>query len=110
LSDRLVTAIIAAAVMAIMAIGLPIGLLFLTRGKGVQFVGAYLSFASWGSATVFAAAITGLVLGSQRTTVLFGHLWLTERPRNSWLSLLLWIGLVAIGVLGYYLLPLHDGT
>jgi hypothetical protein len=103
------TAIIAAVVMAIMAIGLPVGLLILTRGKGVPFVGAYLSFASWGSAIIIASAMTGFALGSVRTVVLFGHLWLTERPRNAWLSSLLWIALIAIGLTGYYLLPSHDG-
>lgn len=74
LIDRLATSFIAAFVMAIMAVGMPMGLLIVTRGKALQFLGAYLSFAQWGSGVPLAAAVVGLVMGSERTVVLFGHL------------------------------------
>lgn len=91
--------------MALMAVGAPLGLLILTRGKVVQVVEAYLSFAQWGSAVIATAGLTGLALGSDRTIVLFGHLWLTERPRRALLSSVLWLALFAIGFVSYSLLP-----
>jgi len=73
----------------------------------MQVAGIYLAFSGWGYAVIAAAAITGFALGSKRMTVVFGHLWLTERPSNPLVSALLWVGLVLVGTIGYFVLSHH---
>jgi len=100
-ADRAATSLLAAMLSALMVALVPIGGLIATQGQGVMFLGLYASVPQWGLPVVFVPTIAGFVLGSERAMSLFGHLWLTERPRNVLLTSLLWAVLILSGAIGY---------
>ena len=82
LNDRFVAGFLSALMITVMAIRTPIALLLLTRGRALEVFGVFSTFHSWGTAVVAAAWLTGFAIGSERSIVLFAHLWGTERPKN----------------------------
>ena len=92
-SERLVTACISAFLIASMASLAPLLVLIFLRGHGVGILDSYRTFQFWGSAATIVAGGAGFVLGADRTTDMFGHLFCTHRPKNIGLTLLLWISL-----------------
>jgi hypothetical protein len=103
LSDRIVAAAISAFLMAIMAVGSPIALAFLTRGRGLKSLGVFGTLHIWGSVVVVVGFVAGFALGSERVIVLFAHLWGTERPERVGVTLSLWAALVGIVGISYWL-------
>lgn len=88
--DRLIAGVLSALIMAVMALVVPVSLAVLSRGRGLELLGVFGTFHVWGMAVVVFAGVVGLVLGSARVAVLFGHLWGTEQPRRIGVTLSLW--------------------
>jgi hypothetical protein len=103
LNDRFVAGLLSALMIAVMAIGTPIALLLLTRGRALEVFGVFGTFHTWGSAVVVLGWLAGFVLGSERSIVLFAHLWGTERPKNIRMTLSLWAALVGAAGINYWL-------
>ncbi len=103
LVDRLVAAMLSALVAAIMAVSTPIALVVLSRGRGFEVLGLFTTFLTWGSAIVIAGWAVGFTLGSDRTIILMAHLWGTQRPKRTWVTVSLWAALAGIAGTSYWL-------
>jgi hypothetical protein len=101
ISERLIAGFLFALMVGLTAICVPIALVFLTRGKGLQFLGLFNGFRSWESDVLMISAIVGLALGPDRSMALLGHLWGTERPRNFRLTFGLWACLTLVAFCSY---------
>ena len=102
LTDRFVAGFLSALMILVMAIGTPITLLLLTRGRALEVFGVFRTFHAWGSAVVALGWLAGFALGSERSVVLFAHLWGTERPKNLQITLSLWVALVGVAGISYW--------
>ncbi len=108
LSERLVAGLMSALVMAIMTVFAPIiVMLVITKGRGLDLLRIFGSFHVWGMALVIFAGVTGAVLGIDRATTLFGHLWGTEEPKREGVTLALWAVLAGIGLASYWMFGMH---
>jgi hypothetical protein len=103
LTDRFVSGCLSALMVAVMAIGTPIALAVLSRGRGLEILGVFSTFHTWGSAVVAVGWFIGFALGSERTIVLFAHLWGTERPKQGWITLALWAALIGVAGISYWM-------
>jgi hypothetical protein len=103
LTDRFVTGVLSALMIAVMAIGTPIALAVLSRGRGLEILGVFSTFHTWGSAVIVVVFLVGFLLGSERAIVLFAHLWGTARPKQVLVTLSLWAALVGIAGISYWL-------
>jgi hypothetical protein len=101
--DRLAAAVISALIIGFTAFLGPA--VFIIGGQWVDTVESlflvYGTFHAWGSAVVLFAFVAGFVLGTERVTEVFGHLWYTAEPRRPGITLTLWTVLVGIAVAGY---------
>lgn len=104
LSDRLVAACMASFLMALMAVVVPLLILVLGRGRGLEMLGIFGAFYLWGSGLVVFAFASGLVLGIERTTEVLAHLWGTAKPRAPAVSIGLWLLLLAVAASSYWIL------
>lgn len=107
LADHLIAGALSALMMAIMALGIPIVLAVLSRGRGLEILGVFGTFHTWGAAVVAVAGLAGVALGSERVVVLFAHLWGTERPQKIWLTLSLWTAVIGIAGVSYWFFGQH---
>ena len=107
LTDRIVAGSLSALLMAIMALGVPIFLAVLSRGRGLEILGAFGTFHTRGGAVILVAGLVGAALGSERVIVLFAHLWGTEQPRQPAFTFALWVVLISIGGVSYWLFGMH---
>ena len=103
LNDRFVAGFLSALMIAVMAIGTPIALLLLTRGRALAIFEVFSTFHTWGTAVVAVGWLTGFTFGSERSIVLFAHLWGTERPKDLQITLSLWAALVSVAGISYWL-------
>ena len=90
--------------MAVMALGLPLLLIFVHGGRvsGGQAVLDLLStFNFWGVAVMVTAGVVGFILGPDRVVDVFGHLWGTQKPHRPVLGLLMWATLIGIAYASY---------
>ena len=107
LGERLVTGFLSAVVMAIMTICVPIGMVILSRGHGLNMLIMFGSFHIWGLSLIVVSGIVGTILGTDRTMIIFGHLWGTELPKKPGITLLLWATLVGIAATSYWVFTSH---
>jgi hypothetical protein len=106
LEDRFMAGVVSALAMAVMALGLPLLLIFVHGGRvsGGQAVLDLLStFNFWGVAVIGTAGVAGFTLGPDRVIDVFGHLWGTQRPHRPLLSVLMWTTLIGIAYVSYKL-------
>ena len=106
LSDRFVAGVLSAVVMAMMALGLPLLLVFVHGGRvsgGQAVVDLLSTFNFWGVAVMVTAGVVGFILGPDRVIDVFGHLWGTQRPHRPVLSILMWTTLIGIAYVSYKL-------
>ena len=89
--------------MALTVIAVPVVILVVSRGRGWEFLGFFGQFHVWAITVVACAAVTGFCLGSERMTILFGHLWGTERPHKVAVTLGLWAALAFIAFVSHWL-------
>jgi len=109
MTDRLIAGFLFAFFVGITAICVPIGLVMLTRGKAVQLLVLFKGFSVWESGILATAAVLGIVLGIDRSAELLGHLWGTEEPRRTELTVGLWVFFIAIASLSYWIAGKRHG-
>lgn len=107
-SDRIAAAALSAFVMMIMALCFPIFLAVLSRGRGLEILGAFGTFHTWGATVSGVAALVGFALGIERVVVLFGHLWGTARPQRPAFTLFLWSTLIGVASVSYWFFGSHQ--
>ncbi len=96
LNDRAAGAAGSVAAVSVTALVLAFFVLAVTPGAVPKFWKISSFFENLGSFTwsfgvlAFAAGVAGYRLGSVRAASMFGHLWLTEKPRRIGLSLAMW--------------------
>jgi hypothetical protein len=107
LGERIATGFISALLMGIMAICVPIAIAVLSKGRGLTMLTVFSTFHIWGATLMLASGIIGMVLGAEKTTSIFAHLWGTESPRRLEITVILWFALFAIGGFSYWLFAMH---
>jgi hypothetical protein len=103
LADRVVTAGLTSVLMSITLLVAPIGLALAGARKAWRLYEFYDDVLIWGSVIVVASAITGFILGTERTVDLFSHLWGTAEPRHEGITASLWIGIAVCAIITYFL-------
>lgn len=110
LGERVVAGCLSALVMAIMTVCVPLGVLVLGRGRGLNLsVGVFNAFHAWGIGLIAVSGIAGALLGTDRITTILGHLWGTERSERPGVTLLLWAVVIGIGAVSYLMFGKHHG-
>ena len=102
LADRVATAFCSTFVAAIMLMIVPLPLAL--RG-GLSLYYYYDRFLIWCAVVMALTATTGFLLGAERMTDLFGHLWNTAEPERPYVSVLLWLVILGCAVITYILVP-----
>jgi hypothetical protein len=105
--ERIIDGILSALAMGVTAVVAPIGVVVLSRGRGLSMLGVFGTFHYWGISLIVIAGILGASLGANRVTTLFGHLWGTEEPQDIRMTLSLWIAVMGIGYASYWILGRH---
>ena len=109
LADRLIAGFLCTFFAGITAICVPIGLALITRGKAIQLLGLFKGFPVWESTLLAIAAIMGFALGPDRSMKLLGHLWGTEQPRRTEITIGLWIFFISVALFSYWIAGQRHG-
>lgn len=104
LSERLIAAILSALFVGITLLALPVAVLILTRGRGIEFLAVFGNFHIWAIVVVALAALCGFFSGSERSTELLAHFWGTARPNHLWLTVGMWVVVAGIALVTNLLL------
>ena len=101
--DRFAAAVISALIIGLIAFFGPAVVIIGGQWTNTldDLVLVYGTFPAWGSAIVLFAFVAGFVLGTERVTEVFGHLWYTAEPRRPGITFTLWAVLVGIAIAGY---------
>ena len=100
LADRIFSAVMMGGSIGITVGLFPIALALLgLKRKGLALYDFYTGWAF--IAVVIISAITGFILGSDKSTTLLGHFWYTETPRNNKISFSLWAGTLFAALIAY---------
>jgi hypothetical protein len=107
--DRLIAGFLFAFSVGVTAICVPIALVLLTRGKGIQLFVLFKGFPVWESSLLALSAIMGMALGPDRSMKLLGHLWGTERPRRAEMTIGLWVFFISAAFCSYWIAGKRHG-
>lgn len=108
--ERVVAGCLSALIMAVMTVCVPLGVLVLGHGRGLNLsVGVFKAFHAWGIGLIAVSGIAGALLGTERITTILGQLWGTERPERPGVTLLLWAAVIGIGAVSYLMFGEHHG-
>ena len=103
-ADRMLSSIASALLISITLVVVYFGIGYL--GKVVAIGEMFENYENiYRSSLIIVAlvAVLAFILGTQRTIVLFGHLWCTAQPRNIKITAVLWVVLLSIIVVPIFL-------
>ena len=99
MSDRLIAAGLAVVFVGGTLLAVPVLVLAVTRGRGVELLAFLGHPAIWLTIIVAAAGLHGFIQGPDQGTELLSHLWGTARPRRPLWTAGLWGGVFGVALL-----------